>query len=323
MILDTTSKSVELVLGAAHATTAPVWGVEYVDHTSSAIALPASGDGVANGTTPVTIVAAPAASTSRQVLSVTVYNADTIAQTATVSLNNSSTLRTRHKATLQPGDVLTWTPGRGWAVLDSSGNVRTIATPAGSGAGVGDGAPVLGHAGGGGIDIWYAANVGNCTAYSTATITANVMRAMPFIAPRRGGTLDRLAINVTTLSAGAGRLGIYRATSETNVYPGSLVLDAGTVDTSATGVKPITISQSLVAGQLYWLACVFSATPVIRGFAVGSVSEMLGISAALGTAANAGISVAFTYAALPSTFTAGGAVITAVPIPGLFYRFSA
>ena len=50
------------------------------------------------------------------------------------------------------------------------------------------------------------------------------------------------------------RLGIYNS-SETTFEPNTVVLDAGTVDTSSTGIKEITISQTLNAG-LYFLTAV-------------------------------------------------------------------
>jgi hypothetical protein len=323
MILDS-SRSLELVLGAAHATAALVWGAEYVDHSASGTGVPVPVDGTSNGTTEVTMVAAPGAGVGRQVLSVNVYNSDTVAQTVTVRVNNSSTMRTRHKATMQPGDVLTWSPGRGFAVLDASGNVRTIATPAGGGAGTGDGLGTPTHAGGSGVESWACANAGNMTALTTATLTLNRLYAMPLIAPRRGGRLDRLAIKVTTLaSSSAARLGIYRAAGEGNIYPSARVLDAGTVDVSTTGVKALTISQALVAGAVYWLCVVSNGGPVIQGLAVGGVSPFLGVDPALGTAPRVGMYVAFTYAALPDPFPSSPTWLTAAPIPALYYRFDA
>lgn len=79
----------------------------------------------------------------------------------------------------------------------------------------------------------------------------NTILVMPFwlgIA----ATFDRLAFNVTFASTTGGvcRLGIYNSDG---AVPTSLVLDAGTVGTTSTGVKQITISQALQPG-MYWLA---------------------------------------------------------------------
>jgi hypothetical protein len=69
----------------------------------------------------------------------------------------------------------------------------------------------------------------------------------------RSGTLDRIGchhLSVVTANESA-RFGIYNDNG--NGYPGSLLLDAGTIDFgTASGGKYITISQTVTAG-LYWL----------------------------------------------------------------------
>lgn len=191
-----------------------------------------------------------------------------------------------------------------------------------SGSMVARGEEAFRHAGGSGLEVWYLAGASNGLALATATMTANVLRAFPFVAPARGGTLDRLGFNVTTLLAGNSRIGLYASVSESNLYPSALLEDSGSISTATTGVKSYTINRALKPGRLYYLAHVCDVAVVLRGFAVGGVSSVLGISNALGTTPNLGVSVAHTYGALPATFTAGGAMITAVPLPALGYRFS-
>lgn len=72
-------------------------------------------------------------------------------------------------------------------------------------------------------------------------------------------TFDRIACEVTSAgSAGSvTRLGIY---NNDNGAPGSLVLDAGTVATTSTGVQTITINQQLTR-KWYWLAAVSQGSP--------------------------------------------------------------
>jgi hypothetical protein len=66
-------------------------------------------------------------------------------------------------------------------------------------------------------------------------------------------TFDRICLEVTAAVASSTvRLGIY---STVNNWPSTLVLDAGTIDSSSTGTKEITISQTLPAG-VYILAAV-------------------------------------------------------------------
>lgn len=125
MILDTTTKSLELILGAAAATNAMPVVVDYVDMTTTTT-LSGSSDTQSNGTTVVTILAAPAASTQRKVNSISVYNADTVSSTVTIRLNNNTTLRNLISVTLQVGDTIGFTDVNGWYLLDSNGNLKSV-----------------------------------------------------------------------------------------------------------------------------------------------------------------------------------------------------
>ncbi len=95
---------------------------------------------------------------------------------------------------------------------------------------------------------------------SITGLSANRIFATPFFVAR-DMTIDRLAIQITTAGAGGtvARLGIYN--NGTNLYPGTLLLDAGTVAVDAIAVVAATISQALTKG-LYWLVCVTDGTPV-------------------------------------------------------------
>lgn len=90
---------------------------------------------------------------------------------------------------------------------------------------------------------------GNDAAQSPGQSTECAMRFEVGVAT----TFDRIGVEVTTNAASnVYRLGI-RYDSGSG-YPGSLLLDAGTVDASTTGAKEITISQVLTPG-LWWLTC--------------------------------------------------------------------
>ena len=83
-------------------------------------------------------------------------------------------------------------------------------------------------------------------------------------------TFDRIGLEVTTSAAsGVVRLGIY---GDSDGIPGSLILDAGTVDASTTGAKEITISQQLTPG-MYYLAAVgqVSSGIVVRARSGGPI----------------------------------------------------
>jgi hypothetical protein len=135
MFLDTTSKSLQLVLSAAIATNQLPIVASWADITSSTFT-PGSTDLLSNNTTAVTVVAAPGASTQRQIKSVSIYNADTAAATVTVSLDDSSTLRTLVTIELQSGETLQFAENS-WSVINNTGQLleALVTTPSGSAGG--------------------------------------------------------------------------------------------------------------------------------------------------------------------------------------------
>ena len=143
----------------------------------------------------------------------------------------------------------------------------------------------------------------NVRANANTAVVADTLYASPLLIPRNI-TVDRIAIDVQAAGAAGklARLGIYY--DGTNKYPGTLLLDAGTVAVDATGVKTITISQALPAG-LYWGVMVSNGTPTVRAHNVATFAP-LGLTATDFSADRAMWSVSFTYAALPTPFTASG-----------------
>jgi hypothetical protein len=164
------------------------------------------------------------------------------------------------------------------------------------------------------------------TALTTGAPTLGVLRAIPFIASKTT-TLDQMAINVTVAGSATNctaDVGIY--SDNGNSYPGARVVDAGSAVVSVAGVKTFTTGMPVTLDPgLYWLVyehnCATTA-PTIRSFAVASLIPVLGYASSLPTNQQFGWSVAFTYAALPASYPAGGAPITAVPIPAVFVRTS-
>lgn len=131
---------------------------------------------------------------------------------------------------------------------------------------------------------------------TTLALSANRLYFLPIIISATQ-TFTRISINVTTLSAGNARLGIF---NDTSGAPSTLVLDAGTVSTTTTGLKEVTISQSVSAG-VYWLGFVCDATPTVSSFSYtnNNVIALLGVSG-FGGQPYHHIYKSFTYGALPS-----------------------
>lgn len=75
----------------------------------------------------------------------------------------------------------------------------------------------------------------------------------------RASVFDRVCVKVSAAAASGGlvRLGLYAAT--TDLAPGALQFDAGTILTDTTGTKEITISQTVPQGW-YFIAVLPSAT---------------------------------------------------------------
>jgi len=94
----------------------------------------------------------------------------------------------------------------------------------------------------------------------TYGLDADKIYAYP-LAITRALTIDRLGLYVSVAAvAGNARIGIYKDNG--SVYPGDLLLDAGAVAISTTGIKEIVIDQALTKG-LYWLAIICSVEPTV------------------------------------------------------------
>ena len=118
LVLDATTKSIVVAMSGAAATTNPDFTAAWADDTGSAFTEGAS-DGALNGTSSVTLVAAPASSTRRVIKNITIENKDTAAVTVTISYDNNGTLRTIAKVTLNVGD--TWTTD---GTFDTNGSFK-------------------------------------------------------------------------------------------------------------------------------------------------------------------------------------------------------
>lgn len=126
IILNATTKSLEVKLAEAAATTELPVVSGYVDVSTADFTMTGAieADAITTGGTAITIIAAPAAATSRQVKYLSLYNIDTAAVIVTVQVNNNGTLRIVWRGTLAVGDNLFYLDGIGWKVLDSTGALK-------------------------------------------------------------------------------------------------------------------------------------------------------------------------------------------------------
>jgi plastocyanin len=111
IILDSTTKSLEVKLAGAITTNQldiTCHAVDTLDADQSVSDI-VNTDIATNNATAVTAMAAPAASHTREVKTLTVYNKDTVAATVTVQKNDNGTLYILVKVTLDPGDTLQYT----------------------------------------------------------------------------------------------------------------------------------------------------------------------------------------------------------------------
>jgi len=125
MILDATTKKVQILLAAAVTTNQCSVIVDYVDFTTTTTT-PGNQFSNTNSTTAVDIINAPAASTQRKVNMITVCNKDTEFVTATIRLNVSATTYNYTSGiTLPPGATLQFTDTDGWSVFNTDGSTSS------------------------------------------------------------------------------------------------------------------------------------------------------------------------------------------------------
>ncbi len=182
------------------------------------------------------------------------------------------------------------------------------------------------HRGTSPLECWYS-GVLNQTAYlaGSAAWALGNMYASP-LAIGRSGKLDRIAFETTAnVPTSVARVGLYRATSNSNIYPAERLADGGEQDCNAgPGIKSTTISVDVTPG-LYWLVMLAGvAAPTLRRIPGGGLTPIIGVPGALGAAPYSYLVVAQAYGAMPATYPAGGALNTVgiqLP-PAIHVRFA-
>jgi hypothetical protein len=140
-------------------------------------------------------------------------------------------------------------------------------------------------------------------ARSAFAATADRLTVVPFHVPKNQQFI-RIGAEVTVAAAASSiRLGIYNIGS--NGLPTTLVLDAGTIDSSTTGAKELTIDVTLPGG-LYGLAAVAQGgAPTVRTITGGGGLDVGNGSLASSTQSNpnTGFYAAGVSGPLPATFS--------------------
>ena len=177
------------------------------------------------------------------------------------------------------------------------------------------------HAGTVNFETYYVAGqLTSNAALGSSTFSANILRALPYVSTVNG-RVDRITCRVTgTATSGEFRLGIYQATSHSNLYPYQLILDTGTFSATTTGVRIGTIDIDLERNTLYWFVHVSSGvTPAYVNVNNDDALNVLGIGTAFAEAAT-GIQIGYTYGTLQTIFPSGG-TITDVSLPAVGVRY--
>jgi hypothetical protein len=113
------------ILEVATTTTAAIdVSASYVDITSTTFT-PGSQDTAITTATTTTVIAAPGASTQRQVKQLTIKNKGAVSNTITVKKDISGTEYVVFAASLSAGDMVQYTDGNGFVVLDVAGRTKT------------------------------------------------------------------------------------------------------------------------------------------------------------------------------------------------------
>lgn len=154
------------------------------------------------------------------------------------------------------------------------------------------------------------------TAGNTSSVLVNgTLRAAP-IYLAKSATLTRIGLQVTAIGdvGSTIRLGIYA--DDGNLYPGALILDAGTIAGDSATLQEITISQALPKG-VYWICAVIQGVtttqPTVRAVSGSLFSTVDAVAANVSNSGNIAQSMTGVTGALPATFSSTPTSTNLVP----------
>lgn len=147
---------------------------------------------------------------------------------------------------------------------------------------------------------YYAGHPSAAGAIEQSSIDDNLRCGPMFIA--RDIQIDRIGIHVLTAQAtGSTRLGIYEPGDDG--LPGRLLIDAGTVDTSTSGFKEITVDVVLRGPRVYWGAYVHNVDSI--GLRVRSNFTSLGFGSGGDVNPDTGVNLTHAFGVLPDPHGGG------------------
>lgn len=120
MLLDTSKKSIEILLGEAKTTSEVEIIAHYEDRDNQDRLYPITQTSLSNGVAASTIISPPKDNTARRVKDITIYNADTVQHVVTIRLNETADTRRMLRVTMGAGQTQEYTEDRGWFTPNSS-----------------------------------------------------------------------------------------------------------------------------------------------------------------------------------------------------------
>lgn len=195
------------------------------------------------------------------------------------------------------------------------------------------------------LERWAAAiPIGNEGLNNFGFATRDALYAMPFYSGP-GGHMTKIGYRevVGGIANAVVRLGVYQATSTSNIYPSARLLDSGEISVTASGAYSVTVDLTLEPDTMYWFTWFSSdsegdlnvhLTPL--GYDFYSVATPYGydFENMLASEKNGflyGIAKTTVYGAFPSIFPSGAVSATAftdpiagqlLQLPAIFAKFT-
>jgi hypothetical protein len=244
--LDTTTRGLKAVLAGAVAATQPDIAVGFADKGTAYVQ--GSHLIAANGTTPVTICAAPAASVVRNIDFLSVRNRDTAQVVITISIDDNGTLFNLIAATLETGELLGYTHSSGWYVCTADGSKKSGAVQDLSGYQL----KSEKDASGGYLGLTaFALNLKNAAGDVTSFLQSQATTARMWLMPDKAGTVA-MTSDVITDHTGLSNIGTNtHAQIDTHIAntanPHAVTkaqVGLGSADNTSDANKPVSTAQA-------------------------------------------------------------------------------